>query len=129
MAAERGEVRLETLLLDSARLMIAASGRVSGDSEAVDLRIRPQLRFDGPALTVPMRVMGSLSGTRLLVDNAAESADVPKAFLANALAVERGADGCPAALTAARGGAAGPLPREAPFAVTTMPTPRLENDE
>ena len=129
LAAERGEVRLETLLLDSARLMIAASGRVSGDSEAVDLRIRPQLRFDGPALTVPMRVMGSLSGTRLLVDNAAESADVPKAFLANALAVERGADGCPAALTAARGGAAGPLPREAPFAVTTMPTPRLENDE
>lgn len=129
LAADQGEVRLETLLLDSARLMIAANGRVSGESEVVDLRIRPQLRFDGPALTVPMRMVGRLSGTRLLVDNTAGSADVPAAFLAGALAAERGADGCPAALSAARGGVAGALPHDKPFTVTPMPTPKPEDNE
>ena len=48
--------------------------------------------------------------------------------IASAQAAERGADACPAALTAARNGAAGPMPHDKPMAVTPMPPPKREDN-
>ena len=128
LVANHGDIQLDTLVLDSERLLIEANGRAQGSAELMDLRIRPQLRFGGPSLTVPLRLVGSFNGPHLLIDGTADGIDVPKAFLASAQAAERGADACPAALTAARNGAAGPMPHDKPMAVTPMPPPKREDN-
>lgn len=128
LVANHGDIQLDTLVLDSERLLIEANGRAQGRAELIDVRIRPQLRFGGPSLTVPLRLAGSYNGIRMLIDGAADGTDVPKAFLASAHAAERGADACPAALTAARNGAAGPMPHDKPMAVTPMTPPKPEDN-
>ena len=127
MTAERGEILVDHLVLDSERLLIQATGGIQGERELVDLQIRPQLRFGGPALAMPLRYAGSFAGARLLIDLGADAPNRPSdPFRVAARTIEAGADPCPAALTAARGGTAGPLPKTPPFKVTPIALPKTE---
>jgi hypothetical protein len=114
---------LQTLLLDSDRLLIQAEGGLVPDLELIDIRIRPQLRLLGQGLTMPMRLAGSFAEANMLLDGRPAGTT---AFDNAVSTAQRGGDACPDALTLARFGAAGPMPTSLPVKLNPMPTPKRE---
>jgi uncharacterized protein involved in outer membrane biogenesis len=123
LQADHGAVSLQTLLLDSDRLLIQAEGGLVPDLELIDIRIRPQLRLLGQGLTMPMRLAGSFAEANMLLDGRPAGTT---AFDNAVSTAQRGGDACPDALTLARFGAAGPMPTSLPVKLNPMPTPKRE---
>ena len=121
LQADHGEVSLQTLVLDSHRLLIQAEGALVPDRELIDIRIRPQLRLLGQGLVMPMRLAGDFVAPNMLLDG--RPADTT-AFDNIVGTAQRGGDACPDALTLARFGAPGPLPTSLPIKLDPMPTPK-----
>ncbi|MBC7634069.1 MAG: hypothetical protein H7251_00560, partial [Acetobacteraceae bacterium] len=121
MTADRGKVEVQTVVLDTNRLLIQAEGGMQTEAEQIDIRIRPQLRLLGQGLAVPMLLDGSLMDARLLIDNRPPTTTP---FDAGVTAAQRGGDACPDALALARFGVAGALPRSPPIKLDPMPTPK-----
>ena len=123
--ADHGDVTVQSLVLDSNRLLIQAEGGLVPDRELIDLRIRPQLRLLGQGLAMPMRLAGSFVGANLLLDGRAPTTTP---FDSAVAAAQRGGDACPDALTLARFGAPGPMPASPPTKLDPMPTPKPGNN-
>lgn len=125
LQADHGDVILQSLVLDSNRLLIQADGGLVPDRELIDLRIRPQLRLLGQGLAMPLRLVGSFVGTNLLLDGRPPGTT---GFDSAVAAAQRGGDACPDALTHARFGAPGPMPTSQPIKLDPMPTPKPGNN-
>ena len=121
VAADHGVVTLASAVLDSERLLLQATGSLQGTTEFTNFRLRPQLRLGGPAVSVPLRIIGPLSSLHLVVDPTADAEAARDAWRTAAQAAEQhGADPCPAALRTARNGRDGPMPTDQPTAVTPI---------
>jgi len=124
LVADHGEVTVQSLVLDSNRLLILADGGLLTAPELIDIRIRPQLRLLGQGLAMPMRLAGRFVAADMLVDTRPPAT----AFDTAALAAQRGEDACPDALKAARFGAPGPMPTSPPTKFDPMPMPKPGNN-
>ena len=124
LVADHGEVTLQTLVLDSNRLLIQADGGLLTEAELIDIRIRPQLRLLGRGLAIPMRLAGRFVGADLLLD--LRPATTP--FDATAQSAQRDGDACPDALRLARFGVPGPMPSSPPTKLDPMPPPKPGNN-
>lgn len=123
--ADRGKLAVQTVVLDTNRLLIQAEGGMQNEPEQIDIRIRPQLRLLGQGLAIPMLLAGRFMDARMLIDNRRLPATL---FDAGVTAAQRGGDACPDALTLARFGAPGALPRSPPIKLEPMPTPKPGNN-
>ena len=93
LVATAGDVVVGTLLLDTARLAVQASGDVNLGPELIGLRVRPTARVAG-GIAVPLRIGGTLRDPKVTLDAGLA--------LGALLAGDRRTDGCPAALASAR---------------------------
>ena len=117
-----GRATLHTLLLDSTRLHLAGDGTVNLVDETLDLHLRPQLRLGFGGVSVPIRLSGPLRAPR------------PQAEISGGggqpglmIGAPPPPDDCPARLTEARGGRAGPMPAAAPDTPRSKPADLLRN--
>ena len=103
--ASAGRVQFRALTLDTSRLKLDGSGEINLGDETLDLHLRPQLRL-GTALSVPVRVRGTLRAPKVALD--------PGAIAPGRVGIVIGgaapADTCGPALALARDGQAGPVP-------------------
>ncbi|MDE2516490.1 MAG: AsmA family protein, partial [Rhodospirillales bacterium] len=133
---------LNPLLLSSSLLTMDGSGSVSLGPETLDLHLRPQGKVAGTSLVFPVRVTGSLAAPQTALDavgaaeaNAGTVAGAalgaatglgPLAGLLGADKVLGGPDPCPAALAAARFGAAPAASSQSP--ATAHPAAKPANN-
>jgi uncharacterized protein involved in outer membrane biogenesis len=111
--ADNGIATVSTLVLDAGKLLLQGSGTVNLRDEGLSLRLRPLLRVGAP-LVVPVRIGGTFDAPKIGPDSGGAAGALAglAAGLAGrgnapgAPAAERGGDACPAALAAARAGAA-----------------------
>jgi AsmA protein len=124
--AEAGVLRLTSFHLDGALGTLGGGGTVDLGQENLALRLMADLRAGRVAVRAPVNIVGPWRAPRVGVDPAGavaagigallsrqRSPDRTLQGLAEALGGGRGGGGgeCEAALAAARGGVAGPLPR------------------
>ena len=119
--ARHGLLTIRSLVLDSRRFLVNASGNINLQSEAVSLAVRPMMRSGGPGVVVPARVDGTLRN--LHVSPNTDTSGAPS------LPSEHGADACGPALSAVRAhlnsapsAAAAPL-AASPVAPSPLPLP------
>lgn len=114
-----GQATARALLLDASRLHLEGQGGVNLADETLDLRLRTLLRLSGTALAVPVHLAGPWRSPR---PQAAIGGGGQGALVIGAAS---GPDACPAQLTLARDGRAGPMPAaaSAPAEAPRIPKP------
>ena len=101
-----GQAALKTLALDATRLKLDGEGALDLVTETMDLRLRPILRLGPTALAVPVRLSGPFTAPRPQPD---KGVIAPGRF---GISIGGAApDTCGPALTAARDGKPGTMPR------------------
>ncbi len=101
-----GLATVSALALDTTRLRLEGDGSVDLGAEQLDMRLRPSVPLGGFGATVPIRATGAWMAPRVQVERGA----ITPGRLG--LTLGRPApDPCGPALTAARDGRAGPMPR------------------
>lgn len=103
--ASAGRLQFRALTLDTTRLKLDGSGEINLGDETLDLHLQPQLRL-GTALSVPVRVRGTLRAPKVALDPGAISPGRVGIILGGAAP----ADTCGPALALARDGQAGVAP-------------------
>ncbi len=103
--AAQGQVSVAALALDSTRLQLEGTGTADLAAETLALRLRPLARLGSVSVLAPVQVTGPM--TRPAVQLDAPEAGGRAGVVIGAAPSE---DVCPAALTAARDGASGPMP-------------------
>lgn len=118
----QGSANLATFLLDTPLFNIEGGGSLDLAQETMALRLRPLARLGGTGVVVPLRLAGPMRTPSVEVDasgrageGAGMTAQGAASIIIGALSAGRsvggaGDDTCPAALSAARGGIAGPPP-------------------
>jgi hypothetical protein len=113
LTAAGGVATLNTATLDSARLLINATGHIDLGAETLALRLRPMLRT-GPGIVVPVRVDGGFKQPKVALDPeglASANANTALGLAAGLLGgkavphaptAERSGDACGPALAAIR---------------------------
>lgn len=128
--AQHGVATIRALALSSALLTMTGSGTVNLGEEALALTLRPEARFAGTQLVVPIRLAGPMRSPAIGVNKlGATESNVgavagalagganPLGALGGLLGTEKlagGGDVCPSALAVARGGKAPPEGQAAP---------------
>jgi AsmA protein len=114
-----GQATARALLLDASRLHLEGEGGVNLADETLDLRLRTLLRLSGTAIAVPVHLAGPWRSPR---PQAAIGGGGQGALVIGAAS---GPDACPAQLTLARDGRAGPMPAaaSAPAEAPRIPKP------
>jgi len=106
--AAAGQATSRALLLDAARLHLDGEGGISLADETLDLRLHALVRLGGTAIAVPVHLAGPWRSPRPQV--AINGGGGQGALVIGAAP---GPDACPAQLTLARDGRAGPMPAAA----------------
>ncbi len=118
--AASGQATSRALLLDASRLHLDGEGGVNLADETLDLRLHALVRLGGTAIAVPVHLAGPWRSPRPQVainGGAGQGALV--------IGAAPGPDACPAQLTLARDGRAGPMPAAAsmPAEASRLPKP------
>lgn len=108
-----GQAAVRAMLLDATRLHLDGEGSVNLADETLDLRLRTLLRLGGTSVAVPVHLTGPWRTPRpqVAASGAGQGALV--------IGAAPGPDACPAQLSVARDGRAGPMP-----AASTTQAPR-----
>ena len=109
--AAAGQAAVRAMLLDATRLRVEGEGAVNLADETLDLRLRALVRLGGTSVGAPVHLAGPWQSPRPRVATGGG---------ALVLGGAAGPDTCPAQLSAARGGRAGPMP-EAPAPSSETP--------
>ena len=118
--AAAGQATSRALLLDASRLHLDGEGDVNLADETLDLRLHALVRLGGTAIAVPVHLAGPWRSPRPQVainGGAGQGALV--------IGAAPGPDACPAQLTLARDGRAGPVPAapSGPAEASRLPKP------
>ncbi len=118
--AASGQATSRALLLDASRLHLDGEGGVNLADETLDLRLHALVRLGGTAIAVPVHLAGPWRSPRPQV--AINGGAGQGALVIGAVP---GPDACPAQLTLARDGRAGPMPAAAsmPAEASRLPKP------
>ncbi len=105
-----GTATARALLLDASRLHVAGEGSMNLVDETLDLRLQTLVRLGGTAIAVPVHLAGPWRSPRpqVAVGGGGQGALV--------IGAASGPDACPAQLSLARDGRAGPMPAAASVA-------------
>ncbi|KAB8123506.1 AsmA family protein [Komagataeibacter medellinensis] len=112
MSMANGQANVDTIGMQTSALTVTGHGTVGMVSQALDLRLVPQVMISGTGASVPLRVGGTLTAPRPKMDAGSDGRYAIGLLLGGASS-NTVADPCPAALKAAREGQAGPPPAAA----------------
>lgn len=114
-----GKATARALLLDTSRLHVAGEGSMNLVDETLDLRLQTLVRLGGTSIAVPVHLAGPWRSPRpqVAIGGGGQGALV--------IGAASGPDACPAQLSLARDGRAGPMPAAASVAAEAprMPKP------
>ncbi len=105
--AQSGQVALAAFKLDTARLLLDASGTANLGSETLALQLRPLVRLGNTGVAAPLRLDGTLLHPVVAMESPSGEAGRSGISIGGP---SNPPDDCAAALTAARDGREGPMP-------------------
>jgi AsmA protein len=120
MEAKTGAASVDALALDTTRLALTGSGSLNLGDETMQLHLHPMLRMGSIGAEAPVEVVGPWLAPKVGLERIG-----PEGRVGAVIGALRGgeADVCGPALSAARGGQAGPTPSAPPAGASHGPTP------